>query len=309
MSITTIEQDPLHFYIKNRPEHYNYVKKVIIKNKGKFKIISAPVKVGKRSFVIISKLLEPQYEHIFLSALHRKADLKQRDEYKEHGITVFSSPKEITNECSKFIDKSIKDKIIIHLDELDFGCGDKQNISKIVKKYYSNPKVELILYSATSEVAEIEFLSPNKIEDFITLPKFKPSSLYYGIKNYIKDGLMFEAKEFFNYNFDNEILSISEQGVDLINQLMVNKNKNIGIIRLSGNVKDDSGNSVSRFDIFKENKDEIQEVLNSVQEDATKFYEKGNKAAGTRVRKAMQQIKSLAQDVRVDVSEKNKENA
>jgi len=54
---------------------------------------------------------------------------------------------------------------------------------------------------------------------------------------------------------------------------------------------------------------EIQEVLDSVQEDATKFYEKGNKAAGTRVRKAMQQIKSLAQDVRVDVSEKNKANA
>lgn len=54
---------------------------------------------------------------------------------------------------------------------------------------------------------------------------------------------------------------------------------------------------------------EIQEVLNSVQEDATKFYEKGNKAAGTRVRKAMQQIKSLAQDVRVNVSETNKANA
>jgi len=55
--------------------------------------------------------------------------------------------------------------------------------------------------------------------------------------------------------------------------------------------------------------EQMQEVLNSVQEDATKFYEKGNKAAGTRVRKAMQQIKSLAQDVRVDVSEKNKVNA
>lgn len=54
---------------------------------------------------------------------------------------------------------------------------------------------------------------------------------------------------------------------------------------------------------------EIQEVLDSVQEDATKFYEKGNKAAGTRVRKAMQQIKSLAQEVRVNVSETNKANA
>jgi len=55
--------------------------------------------------------------------------------------------------------------------------------------------------------------------------------------------------------------------------------------------------------------EQMQEVLNSVQEDATKFYEKGNKAAGTRVRKAMQSIKNLAQDVRTDVSAKNKENA
>lgn len=53
---------------------------------------------------------------------------------------------------------------------------------------------------------------------------------------------------------------------------------------------------------------EIQEALNSIQDDAAKFYEKGNKAAGTRVRKAMQQIKSLAQDVRVAVSSKGKES-
>jgi hypothetical protein len=51
---------------------------------------------------------------------------------------------------------------------------------------------------------------------------------------------------------------------------------------------------------------QLQEVLDSVQEDATKFYEKGNKAAGTRVRKAMQNIKGLAQDVRKDISDKNK---
>lgn len=53
---------------------------------------------------------------------------------------------------------------------------------------------------------------------------------------------------------------------------------------------------------------EIQEALNLIQDDAAKFYEKGNKAAGTRVRKAMQQIKSLAQDVRVAVSSKGKES-
>jgi len=51
---------------------------------------------------------------------------------------------------------------------------------------------------------------------------------------------------------------------------------------------------------------QIQETLDSIQEDATKFNEKGNKAAGTRVRKGMQTIKALAQDVRVAVSEANK---
>ena len=51
--------------------------------------------------------------------------------------------------------------------------------------------------------------------------------------------------------------------------------------------------------------DQIQEELTAIQEDAAKFNEKGNKAAGTRVRKAMQSIKATAQDVRTYVSEKN----
>ena len=52
--------------------------------------------------------------------------------------------------------------------------------------------------------------------------------------------------------------------------------------------------------------DRIQDALNEVQTDATKFNEKGVKSAGTRVRKSMQTIKALAQDVRVAVSEANK---
>ena len=51
---------------------------------------------------------------------------------------------------------------------------------------------------------------------------------------------------------------------------------------------------------------QMTELLNDIQDDAVKFEEKGNKAAGTRVRKAMQAIKGLAQDVRVAVSAANK---
>lgn len=53
---------------------------------------------------------------------------------------------------------------------------------------------------------------------------------------------------------------------------------------------------------------QLETVLAETREDAAKFDERGNKAAGTRVRKAMQSVKTLAQDVRVAVSEANKAN-
>ena len=49
-----------------------------------------------------------------------------------------------------------------------------------------------------------------------------------------------------------------------------------------------------------ENVSKIQEVLSAVQVDVEKFSN-GNKSAGTRIRKAMQEIKTLAQEVRVEV--------
>ena len=48
--------------------------------------------------------------------------------------------------------------------------------------------------------------------------------------------------------------------------------------------------------------DELQNVINDCQADVTKFVE-GNNSAGTRVRKAMQVVKQLAQDIRVEVQE------
>lgn len=49
------------------------------------------------------------------------------------------------------------------------------------------------------------------------------------------------------------------------------------------------------------------ELVQSLEDDFTKFYEKGNKAAGTRVRKGMQDLKNFAQDIRTEVQKaKNK---
>ena len=46
----------------------------------------------------------------------------------------------------------------------------------------------------------------------------------------------------------------------------------------------------------------IEEQLNNAAEDSIKFVQ-GNNSAGTRVRKAMQAVKQLAQDVRDEVQD------
>lgn len=46
----------------------------------------------------------------------------------------------------------------------------------------------------------------------------------------------------------------------------------------------------------------VKELVASIEADAEKFYNKANSAAGTRLRKGLQELKSLAQDVRNEVT-------
>lgn len=48
----------------------------------------------------------------------------------------------------------------------------------------------------------------------------------------------------------------------------------------------------------------LQNFVNGLQDDFDKFYVKENKAAGTRIRKSMQELKSIAQDIRVEIQTK-----
>lgn len=57
------------------------------------------------------------------------------------------------------------------------------------------------------------------------------------------------------------------------------------------------------MDKFKE----LKNIVDNLEADFGKFYNDNNNAAGTRVRKGMQDLKTLAQDIRLEVQEiKNK---
>ena len=53
--------------------------------------------------------------------------------------------------------------------------------------------------------------------------------------------------------------------------------------------------------------DSLHKHVKDLEEDFTKFYEKSNKVAGTRIRKGMQELKELAQKIRLDVQ--NRKNS
>lgn len=48
---------------------------------------------------------------------------------------------------------------------------------------------------------------------------------------------------------------------------------------------------------------DLRNLLTSLEPDFIKFFEKGNAAAGTRIRKGMQDVKKLAQDIRNEVQD------
>jgi hypothetical protein len=286
-----IYSDPkIGWFQSHRNELFIFIRDKVLPFNKKFKLVHAPVKSGKRGMVEIYSLLDKKSKHVFLTALHRRADKTQRDELASYGIQVYSvNNKNKKDNCIKYIDELLikKESVKIHLDELDFGCGDKQLLNYIWAKYKSNPNVQFILYSATIEVAKKEFLHVNNIEDFYECERYVPPPTYFGIKQYLQNNNFFQAVPFIAYDDVGE-LSITTQGEELIQKLLDNTNnttnkRHIGILRLAGNFKI-GGKQVSQFEKMKEYKDSIEEEYgirlkfvgsndNTVEWDNPKYWE------------------------------------
>ena len=49
--------------------------------------------------------------------------------------------------------------------------------------------------------------------------------------------------------------------------------------------------------------DEIKNLAGELEVELEKFYNKGNKAAGTRARKQLQELKKLSQEIRLEIQD------
>ncbi|HKJ31781.1 MAG TPA: hypothetical protein VKA34_08130 [Balneolales bacterium] len=49
--------------------------------------------------------------------------------------------------------------------------------------------------------------------------------------------------------------------------------------------------------------EDLKSLVEGMESDLDKFYNKGNKTAGTRARKSLQELKNLAQEVRLEIQD------
>jgi hypothetical protein len=216
-------------------------------------LVQAPVKSGKREIVEYLAMRDIQSEHrkhAFLSAFHRIADDEQRQELKIHNLNVFSiTTKEKTNKCFEWIKDQFKNNsaiknfiIVIHLDECDYGSGDKQLLKSIYNFIQDKNKIKIILYSATPQEVLFSGFMDQENQEIINeilytgeYIKYEPPSGFCGPKKFLENNCIFEAKPFFY--FEKSQIIISHQGKEIIQNVkkeVQNKTgKNIIILRLS----------------------------------------------------------------------------
>ena len=69
------------------------------------------------------------------------------------------------------------------------------------------------------------------------------------------------------------------------------------------NVSKDNTNKIKKMEKFNQ----LKALLESADADSQKFYDIGNSSAGTRLRSALQEVKKLSQELRLEIQEmKNK---
>ena len=216
-------------------------------------VIRAPVKSGKREMVEYiaqrdAVTAKPKRVHAFLSAWHRAADADQREELKEHNMTVFSiTTAAKADECIAWIRAQIAAglHVVVHLDECDHGSGAKQILSKVWASTRDNANITNILYSATPQ--EILFSGEVEDEEHQAMMadliekgehiEYVPPEGYCGPATFLDADLVTEATPFFYA--DATGVTLSAQGRQIVADLRASlataagASRNLIVLRLS----------------------------------------------------------------------------
>ena len=242
-------------------------------------LIRAPVKSGKREIAEYTAMRdhiagEPKRAHVFASAWHRVADDKQREELRDHNLHVSQIiNNEKAAECIAWIRSQILlgRKVVVHLDECDYGTGSRQILGRIWRELRDNPHVTTILYSATPEEvlysgeveedADVEDMMDEMISNGCCL-RYTPPSGFCGPAEFLAAGLVEEAKPFFRKTSAGGF-ELTAQGREicrgLCKSIATHPERNMIVLRLSYSEIGQQGGRANR-----KQKKSIYQFLNNI---------------------------------------------
>lgn len=240
-------------FMKIRPEIWNFaveVKECSLQNK--YIIINAPVKSGKKEQVFAQALLDhfdSTTKHIYVSSFYRKENENQLKEYAAYRVDVLKThtAKEAKDAISKInIYAKNYNKIVIHIDESDYGTDKNGLLSKVFNIVCSQQNCDVRFYSATNEEAQNSRFA--KFFNTCNL-SFVPPENYRGAAWFLENNLVKEAEPFFNINTD-DFVELTEQGKKIIDDFLLS-DKPLGIVRVVGknSERDDTNFKIIKNDV------------------------------------------------------------
>ena len=196
-------QEKLEHFKSEREAQYDTALKIHANLKSGMNVaVKAEEKSGKREIMeCVHCLLNLENDFtpysVYVTALDRKDTKVQFVEQETFGITslVARNWGVLLSEVVEMLSQHPNSKIFIHMDEDDYGTGDKQNMAQIYNyDKVGHDRVMFIGYSATPE--ELEKSKDHSIK--WSQVQFTPAPSYFGAEKYLKKNLVREPHTFFD---------------------------------------------------------------------------------------------------------------
>ena len=231
--VNTPHPHPLRWFEIHRQEIYNFVTVQLgeLLTAGKRHVlISAPVKAGKREIVeAIACTFHANTSHHFVTSLNRKDVKIQKHELDRYGIRTCVVAEDRDAAIADIrADIAAGRKVILVIDEADYGSGSNQKLKEVHSAFLEDPRVAYVYFSATSEETEASTLTERP--DYAELV-FVPPASYCGAQYFIEEDLVFEPAPFLEV--DNGNVTVSRHGLDVIRD-SVTADRHIGVVRIAG---------------------------------------------------------------------------
>jgi len=200
-------------------------------------LIKAPVKSGKRIMVEVIRLLFGLSTK-YVTSLNRRDVKDQQAELERYGIkthlvTDVAHADEAVNDVRHDV---ILGNVVLCFDECDYGSGAKQILGTLFGAFLDDIRTLKLYFSATAHETAVSKVAAR--EDYAVL-EYVPTLYdivtktagYCGAAYFLKAGLVFEPRAFFEY--EDNTLSLTQHAIQVVRD-SIKADRHIGVVRVAG---------------------------------------------------------------------------